>query len=424
MRKKLFKKLFGVGFIKIVSMPLSLAVSIILARSLGAAEFGQYTFAMALLPLIALPISGGLPQLLTRTIAQYRHEKNWPFFKGVIFSGYLWILLLTLLLGFSYWVLSRLGLIPVNDKWALLPYVIFLVPLLGLNALRDGVLKGLKQPLWSALPQQVLLPLCVLVIVAALLSFGELDKEAAIRAQIFAMSMVFIFSTYIIIKKSPVKLSSIKAQYKRNEWLVSLLPLSLISVVSVFNVNIGLVLLGVLGSDESVAAMRIAERGAQFISMPLLLIAGILSPYIVEAWKCSDIEKLEYLARWSSRTALALSFPVFVIFLFWGEALIDFAFGTDYGEIAYLPLIIVSLGQLINVFFGLVAMFLVMTGHERFTLIGQAVALIVNIVGCVILIPSYGATGAATGVALGLFLWNALLLLLLVKHVGVKTWVI
>lgn len=424
MKKRLFKKLFGVGFIKILSMPLSLAVSIILARSLGAAEFGQYTFAMALLPLIALPVSGGLPQLLTRTIAQYRYEENWSYFKGVVFSGYLWILFLTLLLGFSYWVLSKLGLIPVNDKWALLPYVILLVPLLGLNALRDGVLKGLKQPLWSALPQQILLPLCVLAIVITLLGFGEFDKESAIRAQILAMSLVFLFSTYVIIKKSPVRLSLIKAEYKKSEWLVSLLPLSLISVVSVFNVNVGLVLLGVLGSDESVAAMRIAERGAQFISMPLLLIGGVLSPFIVEAWKCSDIKKLKELARWSSRTALALSFPVFVIFIFWGEALIDFAFGNDYGEIAYLPLIIVSFGQLINVFFGLVAMFLVMTGHERFTLLGQTVALIVNIMGCVILIPIYGAVGAAIGVAVGLLLWNILLLFLLVKHVGVKTWAI
>lgn len=424
MKKRLFKKLFGVGFIKILSMPLSLAVSIILARSLGAAEFGQYTFAMALLPLIALPVSGGLPQLLTRTVAQYRYEENWPYFKGVVFSGYLWILFLTLLLGFSYWMLSKLGLIPVNDKWALLPYVILLVPLLGLNALRDGVLKGLKQPLWSALPQQILLPLCVLAIVITLLGFGEFDKESAIRAQILAMSLVFLFSTYVIIKKSPVRLSLIKAEYKKSEWLVSLLPLSLISVVSVFNVNVGLVLLGVLGSDESVAAMRIAERGAQFISMPLLLIGGVLSPFIVEAWKCSDIKKLKELARWSSRTALALSFPVFVIFIFWGEALIDFAFGNDYGEIAYLPLIIVSFGQLINVFFGLVAMFLVMTGHERFTLLGQTVALIVNIMGCVILIPIYGAVGAAIGVAVGLLLWNILLLFLLVKHVGVKTWAI
>jgi Na+-driven multidrug efflux pump len=54
--------------------------------------------------------------------------------------------------------------------------VILLVPLVGLNAVRDGVFRGLKEPFWAILPSQILQPLIVLLGVVVLLYLGALDK--------------------------------------------------------------------------------------------------------------------------------------------------------------------------------------------------------------------------------------------------------
>jgi O-antigen/teichoic acid export membrane protein len=83
-------------------------------------------------------------------------------------------------------------------------------------------------------------------------------------------------------------------------------------------------------------------------------------------------------------------------------------------------LIILAAGQLINVAFGSVGLFLTMTGYERDTLRGQVIALVVNALAAVILIPPYGAVGAALAVAIGLVTWNAALAISFVQRLGFR----
>jgi O-antigen/teichoic acid export membrane protein len=73
------------------------------------------------------------------------------------------------------------------------------------------------------------------------------------------------------------------------------------------------------------------------------------------------------------------------------------------------PLAILAAGQLVNAAFGSVGLFLSMSGHERDTLLGQFIALTVNVLVAVVLIPPFGATGAAVAASLGLVTWNLVL---------------
>lgn len=423
LKRPFIKKLLEVGLVKALSIPLALAISVILARLLGANDFGQYSFAMALVPLLALPVSGGVTALLTREVAANKHVGNWPLYKGVMLSAYQWVILVSTVLVVVYLCLAMAGWIPSEEKWGLLPYVILLVPLVGLNAVRDGAFRGLKEPFWAILPSQVLQPLIVLMGVTILLFAGALEKEHVMLSQAAALLIIFLFSTAILKRKQPSVLGGVHAFFKRKQWLAALVPFSLINIVSVLNSNVGIVLLGVMGENESVAAMRVADKGAQLVNLPLVLIGLVMAPYVVAAWSNSDKASLQRLATRSSQGALLLSFPCALAFIFYGEELVNLVFGLEYGAISYAPLVILTIGQLFNVFFGQVGLFLSMTGHEKITLIGQAASLLINILLCIALIPSYGSVGAAIGVSVGLFVWNVLLFYLLYKYLGVKSWV-
>ena len=159
------------------------------------------------------------------------------------------------------------------------------------------------------------------------------------------------------------------------------------------------------------------------VVLPLVLIGLVMAPYVVAAWSNSDKAALQRLATKSSQGALLLSFPCALVFIFYGEELVNLVFGQEYGAISYAPLVILTIGQLFNVFFGQVGLFLSMTGHEKITLIGQAASLLINILLCIALIPVYGSVGAAIGVSVGLLVWNILLFLLLYKYLDVKSWV-
>ena len=69
---------------RLFQIPIGLGVSILLARFLGPEQFGQYTFVMVLVPLLALPITGGMQNLLTREVAAYSHAGKWRLYKGIL----------------------------------------------------------------------------------------------------------------------------------------------------------------------------------------------------------------------------------------------------------------------------------------------------------------------------------------------------
>jgi O-antigen/teichoic acid export membrane protein len=65
-------------------------------------------------------------------------------------------------------------------------------------------------------------------------------------------------------------------------------------------------------------------------------------------------------------------------------------------------------------------MFLVMSGFERDTLFGQLVALACNALAAIILIPRFGAEGAAYAAALGLLTWNFILAVKFVQRLKLR----
>ncbi|WP_018995113.1 polysaccharide biosynthesis C-terminal domain-containing protein [Thioalkalivibrio sp. ALJ2] len=84
------------------------------------------------------------------------------------------------------------------------------------------------------------------------------------------------------------------------------------------------------------------------------------------------------------------------------------------------PLAILAFGQLVNVAFGSVGMFLTMSGYERETLMGHLVALAVNAATAVALIPLLGVIGAAIAVTIGLLTWNVVLAVKFVQRLQLR----
>ena len=411
----------GVGIIKLLSIPVGLVTSIVLARTLGPEGFGQYAFITALVPLISLPVSGGLPQLLTREVAKFTHAKNWALYQGALRASHAWVLLVATILLIGYWVLrAGFDLVPTEGKWALLPIALLMVPLGGLAAVRTGTIKGLGLPAYAELPNQMIQPVVMLGLIAMLAWQGLLNTEAAIWSQVIGAGLVFLVASWMFFRIQPREAKGVACDYQLRHWKSALLPFSMIALVSAFNAQIGVIVLGFLSTDDQVAAMRVAERGGQFVVLSLTLVNMVIAPYIVRAHRDGDKTLLQQLARKSARGSLLLALPVAAAFIIGGESLISMAFGESYSSISYWPVVVVSLGQLLNVFFGSVGYFLSMSGYERETLKGQMLAVVANISLCLVLVPMFGAIGAAAGVAIGVIVWNGFLHAMVKRRIGIN----
>ena len=421
LQHKLVKSFLGVGGMYLLSIPVGLVTSIVLARNLGPAAFGQYTFVLSLLALLALPIAGGLPQLLTREVAGFSHDGKWSLYRGVVRAAHGWVLLMAALILIGFWLAGPVGgLIPQTGKWGLLGIVVLLLPLQGLNAVRTGTIKGLGFPALAEVPTQAIQPVLLLVAVAALAALNRLTAANALWAQVGVAALAVIVASVLFYRIRPANAAEHASEYHKRAWLIALLPFTLIGFVGTLNAQVGIVLLGILGTDEAVAALRLAVQGAQLVALSMGLVNMVISPAIVHAYHDGDPQRLQRLSRQSARGAFLLALPIGMVLLIFGRPLLGLAFGETYVESSYLPMAILILGQLFNVAMGSVGILLLMSGHEKYTLIGQLVGLSVGIATAMVLIPKYQAVGAAVAASSSIVAWNVVLGCAVVKNLRLR----
>lgn len=412
----------GIGAMKLFSIPIGIATSIILARALAPEEFGQYTFVIALIQLAALPVSGGLRQLLTREIAIFANSKNWSLYNGALRASHTWVLLIAVAILIGYWVVVvMLQFFPADGKWSLLSIALMMVPLSGLAAVRTGIIKGLGSTAHAEIPEQIIRPVVMLSLCGVLAVYGDLDAQAAIWCQVASLALTFLLASRMLIKIQPSDAKGVPATYQFKRWKRAIIPFSMIALVSTLNTQIGIIVLGFLGTDEQVAAMRIAALGGQFVAMSLTLVNMVIAPYIAGIHRAGDTVLLQNLAKKSAQASFFLALPVAGILIIGGESLIHLAFGVEYSAISYWPVVIIAIGQLANVFFGSVGNLLSMSGYEKYTLTGQSIAVLSNIVLCALLIPQFGAVGAAVAVTLSIFIWNVVLACFVFKKLNIRS---
>ena len=421
LKARLLRGALGVGGLKLFYLPLTLVTSVVLARGLGPAGYGQYSFVMAAISILALPVGSGLGQLVTREVARYHYSEEWGLFRGLLQRAHQWVLFgSAIMAGAIAMVAARSASWAVDDRWTLLLLATLLLPLLGLNALRSAIIRGLRNVFYAQLPEMSAHPGLHLVIIVGLLALGLLNPATALVSQILATGLAFALGAWLLWRLKPAELGHAKPEYSHREWGGALLPFTLLAAVATVNGQIGILALGWLGTDEDIAALRVAMSGAMLVMLSLSIVNMVIGPHITRAHRDNDMPQLQRLSRQSARAALAVGLPFALLLIFLGGPIVELLYGPDYRNTATLPLAILALGQLMNVAFGSVGLFLSMCGYEQDTLAGQIIALLVNAIAAVFLIPPFGAVGAALSVAIGLATWNIVLAVRFVQRLGFR----
>jgi O-antigen/teichoic acid export membrane protein len=110
----------------------------------------------------------------------------------------------------------------------------------------------------------------------------------------------------------------------------------------------------------------------------------------------------------------AISFPVALIFIVWGEDITG-KLREEYAEAA-LALTILCFGQLVNASAGSVAVILNMSGHDKQKLYGVIAARSINLVLSTLLIPVFELVGSAVSFSVSLSIWNIALMYMAKKY--------
>jgi O-antigen/teichoic acid export membrane protein len=107
------------------------------------------------------------------------------------------------------------------------------------------------------------------------------------------------------------------------------------------------------------------------------------------------------------------------LFVAFGAHILAGVFGPAYAT-GHLPFAILCLAQLGNVACGFTGLLLEMTGRERDATAGVAGGVLTNLVLNLVLIPPYGMAGAAVATAVGLLVWNMLLVVSIRRRLNIN----
>jgi O-antigen/teichoic acid export membrane protein len=417
--KRLFRGALTLFVMRISSRFLAFPTTLVLARTLGPAEYGKYAYGVAWSTLLGTPAVLGLNRYLVRGVAHLRATEDWGLMRG--------------LLSWSARTVASVSVGAAVVGAAVAPFVIpsefrvsfwlalALVPIVALTNLRQAILQGLHHVEVSFVPEQIVYPALFLAVIVAV-RFGHpfhISAPVALMLNIATSLVAFALGVQLVRTRLPRTLRASRRELARRDWIKTALPFTVIGLATVANSQIGIVLLGSLAPAKSVGVYQVASRLADLVAFALAAATAHISPMASRLRALDRLNELQPLVSKSCRTAILFSGPlVFAMIVFRGPVMQIFGHAYHGGST---PLMILALGQLISAMAGPIGSIMLMTGGERVaatTFIGSCA---VNIALAAVLIPHFGPSGAAIGRACGMAFWNIGLWFLTLRKLGINS---
>lgn len=407
----------GTFALKVLYAGLSFLAAVLLARLLGAREYGAYAFSMAWVAVLGICAVAGMDRLLVREIAKLEPERAWSPMRGLLRRAN------QLVAAASVGVagIAAIGGGLLLDPPLRSPFLVAMaiVPILALSLLRQAAMQGLHRVARGMLPESLVRPgLLVLLGAVAAVASLDLDAPEAVGLTVLAGTISFCFGVLLLRTHLPAEVRAATPTYESRAWIGSALALTLLGAVTIIDTQSGTVLLGLLAGPEEAGVYAAAMRLAEVVSFVLLAVNAPLAPHVSRLYAAGRIDELQRLVTRAAKAILLLTAPLVVLLLALGDLPLllfgdEFASGED-------ALAILALGQLFNAMMGSVGILLIMTGHERDVLVAVSCATLLGLGLAAALIPTLGVEGAAIGRVASLVTWNVALTVITYRRIGIR----
>jgi O-antigen/teichoic acid export membrane protein len=425
MRKQLIKSGLGIILVKMAGTLLTFVLSIALARILGAAGYGVYSFALSMLMLLSIPIQSGIPTLAVREVARSlvggdhgTIKMIWSWANRIVLGYFTALCLMVAVFMFfsGGWVES--------ERFYVFLAGILAIPLISLTLMQSAIVRGIGKIVLGVISDGFIRPFINLLLVLTvflILTPMELTAVEAMLLYMMSVAMGFLISL-LILGKSTNRFVGANGKGKvfPERWRSSLASLTVVGGVQLMFGYSDILIIGFYYGDAQIGLYKVAVQLSLLVSFVLTILNQMLQPYFSSMYASSETKRLQDLVLFSSIIIFTAAAIPAISFLLFSEELLALIYGEEYlsGAIALQILVI---GQLANSAFGSVGALLNMTGHERDSMKGMLLAIVVNVSLNFILIPKFGIEGAAVSSALSFVIWNYVLRYFVKKRLKIES---
>lgn len=423
--KEVIQKSSASLVVRVFGILIGVGLSIFLGRILGPDGLGIINLANTLVEFLLLFALFGIGQIIVREVAIAKNNSNFQKVKQLINSsiftnGLLGFLITLLLAVTSHWLSNKMFEMPPL-KW---PLVVISIGLSAqvISKIYSSGLIGYRKIWQSNLVDRTLSVFITSLICLLLWSiYGEIGVlEVAIAYAIGRICVTFTIGFYWNRLICPFSDAKAKVQKKMGlEMLRKGRPLFYDSISSKIMNTSDIILLGIYASAEQVGLYTISSRIALQTSIFLGVTNSVLSSNIAALLSENKINEVQLVIQKTTLGLIFIGLLQIIIVFFLGELVLSF-WGEDFMK-AYPFLLILSIGQLINISSGAAGQLLIMGGHEVIQKNISIIFMVLNLILNIILIYFYTALGAAYANAITISMLNLAKVYYAKKKTGVMT---
>jgi O-antigen/teichoic acid export membrane protein len=392
----------------------SFLLNIMLARLLSSANMGKYFLIASLTNTLSLIASCGLGQLAVKEIAGCLGVGN-ESRAGQIVGGIFRCTLLgcggiaLLILGLGSLAKVPASLVLITAGWmAIKTWQNLLIDVLrGFHDIRAATVYG-----------NVLTYVVVTGFVAIdWLCYRHADLTTALLLLMGGWGIAGLLTGWAVRRKLTMPLSSpvsIRLLLSQG-W-----PVLSNSLLWLLLTQADLWILTLFRPTSEVALYGVISRTATLISVPEGIAQKTLSPKIAELHVQGRLSELESMLRTAATWASIPSLSLLVVYVLAAKPLLGIFYGEYYRN-GVTGLIVLGVGQMINVGSGLCGTTMIMTGHQRSLLTISTLCSLLAATLALILARPYGVLGVASATGIGFAVQAASMLFFVKLRMGIWT---
>jgi O-antigen/teichoic acid export membrane protein len=414
-------RLAGTVFIiRVVAAALAYLSNVLFARWMGTFEFGVFVYVWTWVLLIGQALDLGLSTAAQRFIPEYRERGMLDLLRGYI-SHSRWIavgvaMAVSAMCAGLVWLLSS-----HLDSYNIIPLYIACIalPAYALANVQDGIARSYDWVALGIVPTYIVRQLLLTILMAGVY-FGGLPVDA-VSAMILSVAAIWIpalLQTFVLDRRLSKKIEPGPKAHNVKLWIVTALPILLAEGFYLLLTHADLLMLQQFRSPEDVAVYYAAVKTLALVAFVYFSIAATTAHRVAAYHAAGDTEGLANFMRKAMALTFWPSLAATIVLLVLGKPILSL-FGPQFTE-GYHLMFILAIGLLARAAIGPMERFLNVIGKQGINALIYGGAFAVNIVLCLVLIPPFGAAGAAIAISTALVVETIALVVLLKKQMGIN----
>ncbi len=400
-----------------VNTAVSYLFGILVARQIGADQYGLYTLAVTAVTLVSRFTITGLDRGLLRFASISRSQGQGQLLHRLIAIALGIGAVVGLAGGAAMWFYP--GAIVELFNWSEQQEVIPLLRAFGLAvapltviAIAIAGTQAFRTMRYRALVVNIIQPLIRLPLALALIPLIGPAAAAPVIAFVITQIIGVVLSLFFLLRlarrvpRQQAHPDAVESHSLTRQLIRFSLPLSLSNVLEYLNGRTEIIVIGIFLAAGAAGVFNAASRMAGLGLIVLTAFNAIFSPVISDLHHKQELGRLSTLYKLATRWVMLAAMPLVVVQIVFAEQLMRM-FGPEFAAGA-LALQALTLGQMFNFGVGAAGVMLIMIGRSTLVAVNSVLAIGLSFALDFWLTPRFGLNGAALAAALSLAALNLL----------------